>query len=109
ESAVDLATTVIHSAATGVPMCCALGNTCVPFDVSSASTCLELGGAPGGVGTGCDGVTGGCVPPPASPGPCCDVPNIGGCIGGPGVPTSDCGAVGGAFSVGICTVAGCVP
>jgi len=111
EGALDQATTIIHSAATGVPMCCTLGTTCLPFDVSTLPTCLELGAATvGSVGTVCDGLTGGCVSPPANPGACCDL-DIGGCVGGPFVFNAIvCSFMGGTFSVGTCTLeSGCVP
>ena len=82
----------------GCPLaCCALGGVCA---WGGPAECVLAAGTVGAPGTVCDGATGGCITPPAAPGPCCDdlTPPAGVCFGGPNVLPVVCNEGGGNFS-----------
>lgn len=83
---------------------------CAWFETPEACT-VGRGGTLGEVGSVCDGVTGGCIAPPAAGGGCCGGPSIvDGCQGG-AIPSNVCQINEGTFSAnGVCTPAGtCEP
>jgi hypothetical protein len=90
--------------------CCSFGVTCGWGDALDAAFCPELGGTLAPPGAACDGATGACVPPPASPGKCCEFGGGALCFGGPGIQQPPCDEVGGVFEAdAICDpTAGCV-
>jgi len=95
--------------------CCrfASGGTCDWAPSAEACSGNEVPGTPGASGSVCNGATGTCTSPPASPGPCCSgVTSFfsNACSGGPGETASVCSAEGGTLSTGVCHPSGaCVP
>jgi hypothetical protein len=85
----DRAATVLENH----PLCCqSTGPQCRL--VTADEECMAVGGTLGAIGTLC-GPSGGCFPPPAAAGPCCDLlDGIGnGCV--TGLSETDCGNAGG--------------
>jgi hypothetical protein len=78
--------------------CCSFASSCAWGDSAGAEVCAEQGGTLGFPGSACDGATGGCGPPPVSPGNCCEFAFVPFCFGGPGVQQPPCDEVGGSFS-----------
>jgi len=88
ERVVDNAVKVINAfEPNSTPGCCSFGGSgdCSYLD---ATTCTGAAGTPGAAGTVCDGATGGCILPPATPGKCCTASMDGfafyPCLNGPG-------------------------
>ena len=100
--AVDTATTWKIRSATDQPgcpaFCCNFGSSCTGGDAADAIACVQQGGTLAFPGTVCDGGTGACAPPPATPGNCCEFAAPPFCFGGPGVPEASCTEFSGTFS-----------
>ena len=77
-------------------VCCEGGGSCWHgTQFADAASCVQFGTTAGAPGTVCDGATGSCVAPPASPGQCCHLPSVGVCNGGPALDLAGCVAAGG--------------
>jgi hypothetical protein len=83
--------------------CCSFGASCIAVHEGDPSVCTDTGGTSGFPGSVCDGATGGCSPPPAGAGNCCEFAGGALCFGGPGVQQPPCDEIGGAFvSAAVC-------
>ncbi len=75
-------------------ICCSTQDGCY-HGVESEGDCELLAGTLGAPGAVCDGATGTCLPPPARPGQCCHVPEVGVCLTGPSLNLPACVRAGG--------------
>ena len=89
-------------------VCCepSFGGVCLWVTAAECTDPLGFNGTVGAPGSVCDGVSGNCVAPPASPGECYEG-SVGTCYGGPSA--SLCLAFGGctSFPGTVCTPSGC--
>jgi hypothetical protein len=78
-------------------VCCATANTCLWL--ADEPACTAANGSVGAVGTVCS--PGGCAPPPAAEGPCCEGPTLPvseeTCVTGPLIDETQCSNLGGSF------------